>query len=183
MYTVRERTLIAYFRLRSYLKSSWSFEDYPISTRPNGQQDPVREWLAQFLNWPGPVALGATPDEAVRNLKAVFEKIRANRAEEGEQMPRPGASEPIRFASTAKLERHAELLDDFVGRVLGFGPGDSVFLSDKSSLYDFAENDGEYDRYVGLIRSNYGVDVKGIEGGNIARILNQIAQSRRSGVR
>lgn len=180
MYSFTERTQIALKWLASFTKTQWRFPDYPRRVRQNKVEDPAIAWMAQFLNWPGPVGLGASPAEALTKLETMFEEIRLARERNGELLPRPGTAEPIRFASSDRVTASPALLEDFVVRILGFGPNDPVFISDESSLLDFGSEDGDVERYCGLIRSNYGVEVSDLKWLVIADILERIRQRGRS---
>ena len=130
--------------------------------------------VSQILNWPGPIGLGPTADAAVENLRATFSELLTARRKAGEPIPRPGVSEPLRFASSSRVNADPSLLERFIQHVLGFRPEDPVFISDESSLSDFG-NEDEVQHLHGLIRSNFGVDASDVHGANIARILERIS--------
>lgn len=179
MYSLTERTRIALKWLLSFTRAEWRFSDYPIRVRPNSPDNPELAWMAQLLNWPGPVGVGASPIEARSRLEANFEEIRASRKMAGEALPRPGTFVPIRFAPSGRVTSNPALLADFLEKVFGFGPSDPVFVSDESSLLDFGSED-DVDRFCGLIRRNYGVEVADLEWFVIADILERIDQRSRS---
>ena len=110
---------------------------------------------------------GNTRLEALDNLRKHFEQFKAT----NENLPRPGSKVPIRFAATTRVDRHAKLATDFVIRVLGI---EWAWISDESSLDDFHEEETD-DMLIQKIRSIYGVDVSDIAGGNLADILDRIA--------
>lgn len=88
-------------------------------------------------------------------------------------MPRPGSAVPVSFASTERVRANTALHDDFIVRVLDFGPGDLVFISDQSSLGDFGD-----DAYVAALQKKivdaYGVDVSDLKEGLLCDILERI---------
>lgn len=181
MYSLSERAKIAVKWLTSFAKPRWQFSDYPRRVRPNDVSDPLIAWMAQFLNWPGPIGLGATPAQAVLKLEAMFNEMRLARETNGEALPRPGKKEPIRFAASNRVSADPALLDDFLEGILGFAPNDPVFVSDESSLHDFSSDDEDIERYCGLVRSRYGIDVSHVQGLILADILESIRKGRHDG--
>jgi len=111
---------------------------------------------------------GKTKHEALADLRKNFENFKAN----GRKLPRPGTRVPIEFASSSRLDMHAELSADFTRRVLELP---WAFLSDESSLFDFHEDETN-DVLVEKIRTVYGVDVSDIPNGNLADIFERIAK-------
>jgi hypothetical protein len=87
-------------------------------------------------------------------------------------LPRPGTRVPIQFAASIRVNPHARLARDFAKRVLGV---EWAWISDESSLSDFS-SEGTNDPFVQQIRAVYGVDVSDIPSGNLADILDRIAQ-------
>lgn len=130
-------------------------------------------WSALVLNWPGPVELGSTEQQARADLAANLRAIAARRRAEGKAMPRPGTGLPIEFASTARVEADRALFNEFITKALGFGPDDPVFISDESSICDFGD-----DKRVHEIRANiqehFGVALDRPEPVRIADILEAI---------
>jgi hypothetical protein len=114
---------------------------------------------------------GNTPEEAMQDLAARLEDMRIARNSDGKSMPRPGREVPIQFASSDRIQAHANLTDDFVKQVLGL---DWALITDESSLWDFRteEKNGLLNARIGII---YGVNVSDITSGNIAEILDRIA--------
>lgn len=175
MYTKTENILIAWKWLLSFGKKDWSIADYPVRVRENGKSpEPGIAFCAQMLNWPGPAGLGPTKDQAVAQLKQHLEEIRKHR----DSMPRPGTHVPIQFAPTVRLAKKAELLDDFIQRVLLFTKNDPVFLSDESSLHDFGDA-AKVHELATRTKDVYSIDVTDIADGtgNIADILDRIKEA------
>lgn len=160
--------------LASFFRCEWKLADYPVRVRPNGKDATSdQQWLAQILNWPGPVGMGATKEEAVAKLDETLEGIRAYRRTHQEKMPRPGTKVPIQFAPTTRVSADIALHDDFIIRVLGFAPGSPVFISDQSALGDFGD-----EAYAAQLQKKifeiYGVDVSDIKGGVLCDIFDRI---------
>jgi hypothetical protein len=104
-------------------------------------------------------------------LKNIFDTAIRTRLEEGLPIPRPGASVPIEFATSACIDVHAELARDFTQKILHL---EWAGISDASSLWDFHGEENN-DTYCVKIRKVYGVDVSDIESANICEILKRIA--------
>jgi hypothetical protein len=177
VYTISERFRIAWKWLRSFLRSEWTFDDYPLRARRNPVEDETIAWIAQFLNWPGPGGLGPTPEAAIDNFRSTFAEIVKYRREAGEPLPRPGASEPIRFAPSSRVNADPALLEQFIAEVLRFRSHDPVFISDESSLFDFGD-EHEVERLHALIRKNYDIETSDLKGAKIADILERIRKHR-----
>jgi hypothetical protein len=102
-----------------------------------------------------------------------------HRLQVGQAMPRPGTKVKIEFASAARVDADPALLDDFIENVLGFAPGDPVFISDLSSIRDFGDDD-EVARIRANIEQRYGLVIAESGLDLIADILDQ---ARRQGHR
>jgi hypothetical protein len=164
-----------WMRLRSFRKTDWSFNDYPLRIRFQANREPVNSsrlklvpYSAGVVNWPGLMGAGNTKQEALAALQKNFENFKAN----GRKLPRPGASVPIEFAQSTRIDMHPELKGDFIRRVLDLP---WAFLSDESSLFDF-HKDETNEVMLQKIQSVYGVDVSEISSGNLADILERIAK-------
>lgn len=160
--------------LASFFKAKWRPEDFPIRVREQVGVPFTSRWCAQVLNWPGPIGLGSTSDEARAALTASLHAIAEQSRESGKAMPRPGTGLPIEFASTTRVSADPNLLEDFIVNALGFGPDDPVFISDESSIGDF----GDDQRVVEIrdkIREHFGVVVDECGPARIADILERIS--------
>lgn len=111
---------------------------------------------------------GNTPREALEDLRKLFEQFKAT----NKDLPRPGTKVPIKFAARVRVDRHAKLAKDFIKRILGF---EWAWISDESSLGDFHDEETN-ETLIRKIRSTYGVDVSDITDGNLADILDRIAE-------
>jgi hypothetical protein len=171
--------LLAKCRLvTSLLKRDWRLEDYPLSLWTQRESPPgtpsrllTYPWRASIINW-YLSGTGATPALAVEDLRKRLETLKLN----GEELPRPGTKVPIQFAATDRIDRHTELADDFVRRVLGL---ERAWISNESSLWDFhcEESNADLEKKIHDI---YGVDVSDIESGNLGAILDRIGATTKS---
>ena len=169
----------AWKRLTSTFKSEWMIGDYPINTQfhPPSEVSPTSRlkpflWTATVINWPAMSGGGNTRQEALEDLRNRFEQRKATNKE----LPRPGTKVPIQFAARTRADRHAELVKDFIERILGL---EWAWISDESSLSDFHEEETD-EALVQKIRTTYGVDVSDISSGNLADIFDKIAASSTS---
>ncbi len=168
--------------LLSFRKRKWSLEDYPIvirkqshSSQPVGKTGrwTLPAYSARIVNW-HLLGSGDTAAAAMENLRERFNYAREKRA----SMPRPGTRVPLEFASRMRIEANSALAAEFLESVLGYG---EAWISDESSLWDFAL-EHSLDDYYAKIRALYDVDVSDIPGGNLAGIIERIAQSKQKQV-
>jgi hypothetical protein len=179
---VNDAVRMAWKRALSYRKRVWEFEDYPIVVSkqsfdgvPEDAEHESRYW-ARVLGWL--IAESApTKAEALAKLRVSYEMQKQLRIEKGESIPRPGEDVPIQFASQERLDAHKELVNDFIYRVLQL---EWAFITDESSLGDFTA-DQSIKEFQDRIFSIYGVAVYDIENGNLAEIVERIANERISG--
>jgi hypothetical protein len=171
-------------RALSFRKASWSLSDYPVRLRkqdvtkvtPWSDRAKMQPWVAQVINWYGISGGGATRAEAYADLSAKFDAFR----ETHETLPRPGERVPLQFAPRDLIDAHRELAEDFIVRVLDVGPGEKLWLSNESSLWNFPGPAGN-EEYFAKIELLYGVDVSNVEGAKIGLILEEIAAHRARG--
>jgi len=166
----------------SFRKSDWRLNDYPILVRarafdsifaaPRFKQG---RYDAYIVNW-GLLGIGDTRSEALADLNGSFEITKAERAKQGELLPRPGSRMPITFASNELIIRHADLSDDFTRRVLEL---DWAWISDESTLSDF-HGEQSNDALCDKIKEIYGVDVSDIGSAKLSEILDRIARKQTS---
>jgi hypothetical protein len=168
--------------LLSFRKRDWSLKDYPVIIRK--QRDPGQEsarlgrltlpaYCAQIVNWTL-TGTGETAAAALEQLKNRFNKARETRP----SMPRPGRQVPLEFASQKRIEANSALANEFLQSVFEV---EDAWISDESTLWDFALEDPLDESYA-KIQSLYGVDVSDIPDGNLADVLERIAQSRQKRV-
>jgi hypothetical protein len=175
-----ERLRMRWKRALSYRKTDWDFKDYPVRVRTqdvnpawNNEHFKQHPYIASipgiFLD-----AGGATPREAKRALAVAFARRKAYMAERGEAMPRPGTYTMPDFASTERIDRHGDIVNEILEEILEIR---GAWVSDQSSLTDFTLGEST-DEVCALIRARYGVDVSDIPFGNLADIVERIAADR-----
>jgi len=153
-------------------KNCWRFEDYPVRVRKQQSHNtgsPIPAYCAQIINWWTITGLGDTPEAARDDLGKNFAKFKKSNA----IIPRPGCDVPVQFADATVVESNPGIYDKFIVDVLGFGPGDPVFISDQSSLLDFDGVNGGVNLFE-RVRDVFGVDVTDITDGNLAAIFRRI---------
>lgn len=167
--------------LLSLRKSTWEIDDYPvviheqaIDPHYKGTRLKGCRYTASILK----LALagsGDTEQEALQALEKSFATAKVERAKTGKPLPRPGTRVPIQFASQELVQRHPELAEDFVRRVLNL---DWAWISDESSLWDFHHDETNH-VLIAKIKEVYGVDVSDIESARLSGILERIATEQR----
>lgn len=164
-------TIIAIYKwLLSYGKSEWGIDDYPLRYRKQGKdQSDIPRWCVQIVNWWVMAGLGDTPEAAKGDLEA---NLNMRLAEDG-HVPRPGTRVPITLASSTEIDLYWDVLSRIVEEVLGHDP-DRTFLSDRSSLWYFVEDDDSISEYLEQISRTFGVDVSDIESGSLLEIGKRI---------
>jgi hypothetical protein len=173
MYPVSQKLRIAKSWLASFLRGEWRPEHYPIVVREQVEMPDEQRWHARVLNWPAPIGLGPTKQQARAALEADLHAIATKRQAEGKLMPRPGTRVPVQFASTARVGVDPALLIEFITKALGFGPDDPVFISDLSTISHFGD-DERVREIRANIREHFGVTVDQEEPVLIADVLEAI---------
>jgi hypothetical protein len=160
----------------SFRKKDWELADYPIEIReqepdlaPRPSRLKLHRFVASIVNW-HLSGSADTREDAIEDLRRNLKSAKAARKEDGEAVPRPGATVPISFASQERVNVHAEISEDFIHRVLGLP---WAFISDESSLWDFHEDETN-EALVAKIQEVYGVDVSDIATGRIWEIFERI---------
>ena len=169
----------------SFGTDDWELKDYPISllkqvpdpgcAYDDNPRFKLHPYAAHITNW-NVSGTGASRDEALQDLSNTFAARKANLAEQGKPLPRPGTNVPLQFASEERVNAHQELLKDFIQRVLGF---EWAFISDESTLFDF-HTDRTNQVLLAKIRDVYGVSVDDIDSAKVWEILDRIAEVQNS---
>lgn len=155
----------------SFRKNDWEFDDYPIRVTEVTNPEPGQpKYFARILRW-FLTGVGETDTSAKEDLRFNFEKFKRNRPDD---VKRPGVQMPLEFASTEGIERFDAIAEKFIDEVLGFGPGDPVFISDESSLLDFTATDEEMTDFSSRTKDVFGVDISDITDGNLVKIFERI---------
>lgn len=157
------KTVLAWIRSWRKPAGTWTLDDYPIAVYPNGG-NAANGYVARVFKWYVPVGIGDTEEAALADLRANFVHII--------DRPRPGTKVPIQFAAHAEIDSHGDAVYDLVEIVTGTRP---FFLSDGSSLGDFADEDVPLAALLERIKDKYGVDVSDIENGDLVTILDRLA--------
>jgi hypothetical protein len=160
-------------RAKSFFKSRWRFEDYPLDYINQGECPtnlPERlqhkRWRADLTNWHYMYGTGDSKEIALADAKQKFDAMIAS----GKKMWRPGTGPGIVFAATEVPAHYPELSNDFIQNVLGL---EWAWLSDESSLWDFHSNEGNSEMYL-KIGEVYGVDVSHVPDANLTGIFTEI---------
>jgi hypothetical protein len=126
-------------KIKSYFKAKWDFNDYPIKIwkNPNAGDNKVA-YGACIVNWTNMVGHGATSEEALKALKVSFNRYKDN----NDVLPRPGTKVPLKFASTANIDKYEKTALDFFKRILNMNFYEG-FYSDESALSNFEPYDNE----------------------------------------
>src|ERR1039458_24352 len=160
---------------RSFAKTDWELQDYPISIK---RQEPdlnlparftQHQYWARVLGWHIDAG-GASKAEALIALREQFAKRKSHWLSEGKKLPRPGVHVPIEFARQERTAAHAKLAEDFTQRILGL---ESAWISDQSSLWDFHFEESN-EALLAKIQEVYGMDVSDIESGRLWEIFDRI---------
>ena len=100
----------------------------------------------------------------------------------GEPIPRPGQRVPLKLASQVRVDKHADLAEDFKKRVLFPVLGlEDVWISDDSSMWNF-HFDESNEALCAKIKEVYGVDVSDIESEKLPVIFDRIEAKRKFSV-
>jgi hypothetical protein len=164
--------------LLSLAKKEWSIQDYPLryihqevsGCQENGFLRTI-PWTVQIVNWWQMAGHGDTKEAAYAELAKRIEDYKSS----GEILPRPGTGRPLEFFSCEGIIKYESMTEDFFQRILNMKLEDVLFLSDKSSLFDFHFDDSNNSCYE-KIKSIYGVDVSDIKSGNLLEIFQRIDQ-------
>lgn len=148
------------------------FENYRIQT---GYTNVGHVPYASIREFPSLVATGETPDEAIWNLRAVFEQCVRQMQEMGEPVPLPGSGRAkVQFAPNDQVEVLRPLVDEFWSEILGTSYSTS-FVSNQSSLssWDHYLSGGRIE-VIERVKEKYGVDISAYYDEPIPFILRRI---------
>lgn len=183
MIRVSDGVSLMWRRALSYRKREWDFSDYPVTIRaqapspalpPRFTQHLYRAFIVGWLVDAG----GDSKQEALSNLEREFYRRKQILLDSGEPCPRPGKRVPLKLASQVRVDKHADLAEDFKKRVLFQVLGvEDVWISDDSSLWNF-HFDETNDALCAKVKEVYGVDVSDIESEMLPVIFDRIAAKR-----
>jgi len=161
---------IIYKYIFSFFKKDWQISDYPLQMKIQKDVPEESKYYYSILNWFAVIGLGPSEEKAFEHLNTNFNNI----VEMQGFKPRPGKYQPIKIAATDIVSDHYELLEHFIINVLGFAKGDPVFISDRSSLRDFSEDEEDYKKYLEKIEFTYNLKLEVIENYKISDLLLKI---------
>lgn len=163
--------------LFSCFKSNWNLQDYPIEFRQQQLLDlsesnlTMYPWEARIINWYWMNGDGKSKTEAYLKLKEKFDKHKS----EGHILPRPGHKVQLTYASVERMEQYEDEAVHFFEELLEMDYYE-MFVSDKTSLYDFCWTDEMLNEKYIKIQEIYGVKIEDIEGLKIVDILQRIRE-------
>ncbi|MBD8497249.1 hypothetical protein [Paenibacillus arenosi] len=163
----------------SFFKSNWELQDYPIEFRQQQVLDlsesnlTMYPWEARIINWYWMNGDGQSKEEAYLKLKEQFDKHKL----EGNKLPRPGQKVQLTFASVDRMDQYEIEAVHFFKEVLEMDYYE-MFVSDKSSMYDFCWTDEMLNEKYEKISVIYGVEIEDIEGLLIVDILQRIREGK-----
>lgn len=163
--------------LLSFTKRDWKFQDYPIKKwRNKNAQDAGIAYGAGIQDWFAMIGHGATPDEALQNLKENFESRKGSDS----TLPRPGTKVPIRFASTEMIAPYTDVARDFLKRIYNLDY-DQGFYSDGSALVYFEPTEGSPEQCrvstIERVLEVYSVDISDLYDEPLWKILKRISET------
>jgi hypothetical protein len=167
----------------SFRKRDWQLLDYPVVIKESdyaafSTDSPLYKpvpYSAFIVNW-GLMGMGDTKDEALSALESTFQKVKLERGQNAEPLPRPGVSVPIQVAPASRVDAHPELAEDFIQRVLEI---DWALITDESSLWDFNAGENNAPLFA-RIKDIYGIDVSDIQSARLCEIFERIAAGNNS---
>ena len=166
-------------RLFSARKSRYDFKDYPVDTWRNPDAtDPRFRWGARIFNWSLMLGYGETEEQAIAELKKMFTLY----AQNNKELPEPGSSVPVQFASTTMISRYEKIAADYFKRILDMDYRQTL-CTDGSRLADFEPLDeaGANQKRTAIIKSTlavYGVNITSTYGSPLYLIFEQIERHR-----
>ncbi|HEX2864818.1 MAG TPA: hypothetical protein VHN99_09645 [Deinococcales bacterium] len=113
------------------------FEDYTLVVTERPEWD---SFEAELLEFGGLKAGAPTREEALRDLRRLFEERLAYLRAAEVNPPEPGGRLEVAWPSTARVDGLSALARDLFTRVIGLDY-DQVWISDESCLSDFGEED------------------------------------------
>jgi len=151
------------------------FEDYRIKTGHTCVDHVPYACIDEFSSL---IATGTTEDEAIWNLRPVFEQRVRWMKERGEPIPLPGSGRArARFAPNDQIESLRPFVDEFWSEILGTSYGTS-FVSNESRLSMWAERylPGGRAELIQKVRAKYGVDISAYYDEPIPVVLRRIQE-------
>ena len=151
------------------------FEDYRIKTGHTRVDHVPYACTEEFFSL---IATGTTEDEAIWNLRPVFEQRVRWMKERGEPIPSPGSGRArARFAPNDQIEALRPFVDEFWSEILGTAYATS-FVSNESRLSTWAERylPGGRAELIQKVKDRYGVDISAYYDEPIPVVLRRIQE-------
>jgi len=148
------------------------FENYRIHT---GYTRAGHVPYASIREFPFLMATGETHNEAIWNLRPIFEERIRQMKERGEPVPLPGSGRAkARFAPNDQIEALRPLVDEFWSEILGTSYATS-FVSNESSLSSWDHYlPGGRAELIQKVKEKYGVDISSYYDEPIPVILRRL---------
>jgi hypothetical protein len=172
---------------KSFFKSDWRFEDYPLDYIDQGECSPNlperlqhKRWRVDLVNWWEMSGQGDTKEISRVDARQKFEARKAS----GEKMVRPGVGQGSRlptgpkviFPENQRIDNYPDLRDHFIFEVLHLP---WAWVTDESSLWDF-HSEHDNNAKLSRIREVYSVDVSDVPGAKLIDILEKIMTEKTS---
>jgi hypothetical protein len=151
------------------------FENYRIKTGFTRVDRVPYAAIEEFFNL---IATGTTRDEAIWNLRPVFEQRVKMMKEQGEPIPLPGSGRGrARFAPNGQIESLRPFVDEFWLEILGTSYTTS-FISNESRLSTWAGHylSGGRTELIQKVKARYGVDISPYYDEPIPVVLRRIQE-------
>lgn len=149
------------------------FENYRIKTGRTRIDRVPYAAIDEFFNL---IATGATEDEAIWNLRPLFEQRVQMMKEQGRPIPLPGSGRGrARFAPNDRIEALRPFVDEFWSEILGTSYATS-FVSNESRLSTWAGHylPGGRTELIQKVKTKYGVDISPYYDEPIPVVLRRI---------
>lgn len=140
--------------------------DYTLSV---AYRDDWGSWEAGLEEFLALRASGATREEALEELRRLFDERRAYLEAAGKPLPVPGEAPEPMCATSARIDAQAAMARDFFRRVLALDY-DEVFVSDATRLDEF----GDALAIGARVREVYGVELGDERERPLWEVLEQI---------
>jgi hypothetical protein len=105
-------------KIKSYFKSDWKLEDYPVVYRLQKAEDlrnpgRFKKCQAEIINWYYLKGLGDTKSEAYIDLKNKFDNYKKDNI-----LPRPGVKISIKIDPFENVSKYEEIAEEFFKNIL-----------------------------------------------------------------
>lgn len=170
------RSLLTRLFARGQSEAIPKFEDYRIRTGQTKVDHVPFACLEEFFSL---TAFGQTPDEALRNLRDMFETRVKVMRDHGDPIPPPGGRKTgARFAAHEEIEALRPLVDEFWSEMLGTSYA-TLFVSNESRLSSWEHYlSGGRTELIEKVQGKYGVDISAFYDEPIPVVLGRIRDAQ-----